>query len=274
MVWRDQVGETVLVQLADVMRVAGAVRRFSADPVPLQLVYRLLDDARFAPSGGNRQPWRVIVVSDAKLRAGLGELFRSSWYTHHAPLFAVDGQIQPDEYADHVHEVPVHLVVLVELAGITTTISVCRQRPSWLLPPTPTYSVLCRTGPWVWRVWPSTAREGPSPNPSRSSRIGAHDLDVPTSQTSHTTGEVVDGQRDDRSVSNVGPVRNGLDDLAGLAIRPTDSRAYRLDSNLIPLGQRLSRPPRPPRPRPRPRAIGGRCGRPARRPSIVRETVA
>jgi nitroreductase len=123
MVWRDQVGETVLVQLADVMRVAGAVRRFRADPVPLQLVYRLLDDARFAPSGGNRQPWRVIVVSDAALRAGLGELFRSSWYTHHAPLFAVDGQIQPDEYADHVHEVPVHLLILVKLAGITTTIS-------------------------------------------------------------------------------------------------------------------------------------------------------
>jgi nitroreductase len=110
------------MELVDVMRAAGSVRRFRSDPVPLQTVYRVLDNARFAPSGGNRQGWRVIVVTDPSVRAKLGELFRTSWYTYHAPLFAAGGRPRPDEYVEHVHEVPVHLIVLVAEQSITTTI--------------------------------------------------------------------------------------------------------------------------------------------------------
>jgi nitroreductase len=64
----------------------------------------------------------VIIVRDAGVRASLGELYRKSWYEFHAPLFAGPGEeIPPDYYADHIHLVPVHLVVLVSLAAITTT---------------------------------------------------------------------------------------------------------------------------------------------------------
>lgn len=90
--------------------------------MPDQIIYRILDNARFAPSGGNRQPWRVIVVKDAALRSALSEIYRKSWYEFHAPLFTAPGeQPQPDYYADHLHLVPVQLVVLVSVAGITTT---------------------------------------------------------------------------------------------------------------------------------------------------------
>jgi nitroreductase len=111
------------MELTEVMRTAGSTRRLRADPVPDEVVYRVLDNARFAPSGNNRQGWRVIVVHDPQLRAQLRDLYRRSWYTYHAPLFTPPGQPPaPDHYADHLDQVPVQLVVLVEQAAITTTI--------------------------------------------------------------------------------------------------------------------------------------------------------
>lgn len=110
------------MNLTDAMRTAGSTRRHRPDPVPDEIIYRVLDNARFAPSGGNRQPWRVIVVKDAAIRAALSRIYRQSWYEFHAPLFTAPGeQPPPDYYADHIHLVPVHLVVLVAVAGITTT---------------------------------------------------------------------------------------------------------------------------------------------------------
>ena len=52
------------------MRTTGAVRAFTDAPVDDATLYRVLDRARFAPSGGNRQPWRVVVVKDAEISAG------------------------------------------------------------------------------------------------------------------------------------------------------------------------------------------------------------
>jgi nitroreductase len=111
------------MELTEVMRGAGSVRALTTDPVPRSVIYDVLDAARFAPSGGNRQGWRVIVVTDTELRRRLGELYRTSWYTLHAPLFGPARANQPDEYADRVHEVPVHLLVLTSEASITTGVT-------------------------------------------------------------------------------------------------------------------------------------------------------
>ena len=50
------------MELYDVMRSTSAVREFTNDPLPDEVLGRILDNARFAPSGGNRQGVRVIVV--------------------------------------------------------------------------------------------------------------------------------------------------------------------------------------------------------------------
>jgi len=50
------------MDLQESLRTTGAVRRFTTEPVDDATLYALLDDARFAPSGGNRQGWRVAVV--------------------------------------------------------------------------------------------------------------------------------------------------------------------------------------------------------------------
>src|SRR5262249_32911707 len=52
----------------EAMRTAGSARRFRSEPVPDDVLYRVLDNARFAPSGRNRQGWRVIVMAGRRLR--------------------------------------------------------------------------------------------------------------------------------------------------------------------------------------------------------------
>ncbi len=62
------------MELYDVMRTTGAVRRFTGDSLPNDVLERILDNARFAPSGGNRQGVRVIAVRDMPTRERLAEL--------------------------------------------------------------------------------------------------------------------------------------------------------------------------------------------------------
>lgn len=62
------------MDLYDVMRTTPAVREFTDEPLPDEILHRILDHARFAPSGGNRQGVRVIVVQDATTRQRLAEI--------------------------------------------------------------------------------------------------------------------------------------------------------------------------------------------------------
>ncbi|MBO9521459.1 MAG: nitroreductase family protein [Nocardioidaceae bacterium] len=59
------------MDLDDALRTTAAVREFTDDPLTDETLYRILDSARFAPSGGNRQGSRVIVVRDAETREAL-----------------------------------------------------------------------------------------------------------------------------------------------------------------------------------------------------------
>lgn len=67
------------MDLVDGIRSTGAVRSFTADPVDDATLTRILDHARFAPSGGNRQPWLVAVVKDLSIRQRLGAAMQPVW---------------------------------------------------------------------------------------------------------------------------------------------------------------------------------------------------
>ncbi len=62
------------MDLYDVMRTTAAVREFTDDPLPDDVLRTILDNARFAPSGGNRQGTQVLVVRDREARRRLAEL--------------------------------------------------------------------------------------------------------------------------------------------------------------------------------------------------------
>ena len=61
------------MELFDVMRTTFAAREFTDDPISDATLYKILEAARFAPSGGNRQGWYVIVVRDRASREALAD---------------------------------------------------------------------------------------------------------------------------------------------------------------------------------------------------------
>lgn len=128
--------------LYDVMRCAPSTRRFTDEPVPRELLQRALENARFAPSGGNRQGWSVIVVTDQSLRTRVRELYGPPWNAYmlrtggrallqaaqagaQLPDGVTPGRIRmlrdADEYARTFDRAPVHLIVCVRLAALAVT---------------------------------------------------------------------------------------------------------------------------------------------------------
>lgn len=58
----------------ELMRTMGAVRDFADRPIPDEVLHDILDNARFAPSGGNQQPWHVIIINDPNVKVAIREL--------------------------------------------------------------------------------------------------------------------------------------------------------------------------------------------------------
>lgn len=67
------------MEAREALRTTGSVRRFTDQPVDDATLREILDDARFAPSGGNRQGWRVVVVKDRQKRRELAEHIQLVW---------------------------------------------------------------------------------------------------------------------------------------------------------------------------------------------------
>jgi nitroreductase len=72
------------VDLSEALRGNAAIREFTDEPIPDEMLYRILETARFAPSGGNRQGWRVIAVRDAALKRSMRELYLPGWLEYMA----------------------------------------------------------------------------------------------------------------------------------------------------------------------------------------------
>jgi len=76
------------MELSVALRTTGAVREFESSPVPDEVIFRILDTARFAPNGGNRQAWRVVVVKDPTIRRTLRDIYLPGWYEYLAQVKA------------------------------------------------------------------------------------------------------------------------------------------------------------------------------------------
>lgn len=131
------------MELRDALRTTGAVREFDGSPVDRATVYDLLETARFAPSGGNRQGWRVVLVEDRARRRALRDLYLTGWYEYlaiakaglvpfapitdrvaedaarkDAPAVAAAAREAAPGFAERLDEVPVLLVLLADLRAL------------------------------------------------------------------------------------------------------------------------------------------------------------
>jgi nitroreductase len=109
--------------LFEIMRTTRSMRRLKPDPVPDELVQKILEAGTYAPSGGNMQRWRFMVVKDAGVKATVGACYKRVWDETVGPRYRA-GEPAPGtsrerfvrmldaaQYlADHIHEAPVWIV--------------------------------------------------------------------------------------------------------------------------------------------------------------------
>ena len=125
------------MELYEVMRTTFAARRFTDAPVDDAMLYQILDNARFASSGGNRQGWHVIVVRDAAVKRALGDLAEPAARRYAAqvaageqPWNSIDATAvddltvadtgAPPVLTEPLAEAPVVLVVCVDLKVVAS----------------------------------------------------------------------------------------------------------------------------------------------------------
>ena len=128
------------MELREAMRTMPAVREYTDQPVTDEVVYGVLETARFAPSGGNRQAWNVVVLKDPEIRRKICELYVVSWREYMAHVYAgmvafapldegrwvgpaIDLDLAratpaPMHFSDHLDEAPVLLLLVAKLANL------------------------------------------------------------------------------------------------------------------------------------------------------------
>ena len=135
MTLRRRAASVAGMDLYQVMRTTAAVREFTADPLPDDVLRTILDNARFAPSGGNRQGTQLVVVRDPETRERLVEVTapgarryyaqaaagETPWSAH-TPSAVTEEQVAQTEMpawvSEPIRKAPVILVVCVDLREV------------------------------------------------------------------------------------------------------------------------------------------------------------
>ena len=111
----------------DMMSTLRAVRRLRSDPIPDDVMDRVLQAATWAPTGGNMQPWRVIVVTSPERKQALADIYKPAWYRYAKGYDQRIEQLPADEaekarrnrvagdyLADHLQEAPAILMFVAD----------------------------------------------------------------------------------------------------------------------------------------------------------------
>lgn len=132
------------MELSEAMRTQHACRYYKPNPLPDEVLYRAVDDARFGPQGGNRQPTRFVIVRDPAKKKALGDLYIIPWTAYsnaakegvRALVAEADGTEKStalgmtnpakalsdaDHFAAHFGDHPVIIVVCVDISNTHPT---------------------------------------------------------------------------------------------------------------------------------------------------------
>ncbi len=122
------------IELFEAMQTCRTLRRLRSDPVPEDLLRKVLTAATWAPSGGNRQPWRFLVVRDPARKHQLREWYLPIWRNFSQAYSRGLERLPPaargphtrmlaaaDYLAEHFHEAPVVIVVCVHIPDLAIT---------------------------------------------------------------------------------------------------------------------------------------------------------
>jgi len=109
------------MDLFEAMFTQRAIRRFSPEPVPDELLRRVLDAAIHAPSGGNNQSWNFVVITDSDVKSQVGRIYKQAWDDVGLSRFANDPDASrariyrsADYLAERMGDAPVLLLACIE----------------------------------------------------------------------------------------------------------------------------------------------------------------
>ncbi len=130
------------MDLYQAMRTTPSCRYFEPDPVDPAVLNRVFDHARFASSGGNRQGWRVVAITDDGLKTSIADLHRRQWDTYigharegvvsyqgdgsgelmeHGTDYAKRRLDRTEDFSSRLEDVPVLLVFYTDLSTLAVT---------------------------------------------------------------------------------------------------------------------------------------------------------
>jgi nitroreductase len=120
--------------LFEIMQTTRSMRRLKPDPVPAALIRKILEAGTFAPSSGNMQRWRFLVVRDAEIKKTVGAYYKRAWDEVARPRYSQGDPApgtSPERFsrmldaaqhlADHIHEAPVWIIPCMQGATPTRT---------------------------------------------------------------------------------------------------------------------------------------------------------
>src|SRR5947207_10952070 len=120
--------------LFEIMQTTRSMRRLKPDPVPPALIRKILEAGISAPSGGNMQRWRFLVIRDAEIKKTVGAYYKRAWDEVARPRYSQSDPApgtNPERFsrmldaaqylADHIHEAPVWIVPCMQGANPTRT---------------------------------------------------------------------------------------------------------------------------------------------------------
>ena len=123
------------MELYEVMRTTFSAREYTDEELPDEVLGRIFENARFAPSGGNRQAGRVIVIRDKELQAHIAELSQPAAQRYTAQSLAGETPFNPltetklsaseiaavaplPQLTEHLRSASVLLVVCLDMTSI------------------------------------------------------------------------------------------------------------------------------------------------------------
>lgn len=123
-----------MADLYETMSTLRAVRRLRTDPIPDEVMKRVLQAACWAPTGGNQQPWRVVVVTDLEIKQALKDIYAPEWEKYAKKFLTntagLEGEAHAkwqrvaaagDYLAEHLHEAPAIAVFCANPAAMAIT---------------------------------------------------------------------------------------------------------------------------------------------------------
>jgi len=100
-----------------------SIRVFEDKEVSDELIKRILDVARYAPSAKNSQPWEFVVVRDEEVRRKLASIHRYAYPLQRAPVaIAVlcNPELSPDSYLVDCANATIYLMLAAHALGLGT----------------------------------------------------------------------------------------------------------------------------------------------------------